>query len=82
MDYSFYAYSVKVPAMVCPYKRVYGFGKYDNATKLVYDVDDEIIDFVYDKRYDKNVTKEQIKATYEQFARDYEYALGYVNSGK
>ena len=81
-DYSFYTNSVKVPAMVCPYKRIYGYGKYNNATRLVYDVDDEIIDFVYDKRYDKNVTKEQIKATYEQFARDYESALEYVNSGK
>lgn len=81
-DYTFYPFSVKVPAMVCPYKRVFGSGKYDNAIRLVYDVDDEIIDNVYNRRHDQSVTKEQIKTAYEQFAQDYEYAVGYVNSGK
>lgn len=81
-DYTFYPFSVKVPAMVCPYKRVFGYGKYDDAQRLVYDVDDEIIDYVYNRRHDQSVTKEQIKAAYELFAQDYEYALGYVNSGK
>ena len=81
-DYSFYPYSAKVPAMVCPYKRIFGSGKYNDAIRLVYDVDDEVIDYVYNKRYDQSVTKEQIKAAYEQFAHDYEHSLGYVNSGK
>lgn len=81
-DYALYPYSAKVPAMVCPYKRIFGFGKYDDAIRLEYDVDDEVIDYVYNRRYDQSVTKEQIKAAYEQFAQDYEYALGYVNSGK
>ena len=81
-DYSFYPYSVKVPAMVGPYKRIFGSVKYDDAIGLEYDVDDEIIDYVYNRRYDQSVTKEQIKAAYEQFAKDYEAALKEINKGK
>ena len=81
-DYSFYPYSAKVPGMVCPYKRLYGVGYINDAIRLEYDVDDEIINYVYEKRYDQSVTKEQIKAAYLQFNQDYEEALGVVNSGK
>ena len=82
MDYHFYPYSTGVPAMVCPYKRIFGFGKYDDAIRLDYDVDDEVINYVYARRYDQDVTKEQIKAAYEQFDQDYKEALEDVNREK
>lgn len=81
-NYSFYPFSVKVPAMICPYKRLFGPSSFNDDVRLVYDVDDEVINYVYNIRYDLSVTKEQIKTAYEQFAQDHEYALGYVNSRK
>lgn len=81
-DHYFYPYPVNVPVMVCPYKRIFGSVEYDDAIRLEYDVDDEIINYVFDRRYDQSVTKEQIKASYEQFAQDYKDALEDVNRGK
>jgi len=42
----------------------------DENKKLEYRIDDKLIDWVYNNRYNETTTKEDIKATYEQFRKD------------
>lgn len=77
----FYPILIKVPLMVCPYRRIPSSGPYDNAKALEYDVDDTILDYVFKHRLDPSVTKEQIAAAYEQFRQDFQTAVANVNAG-
>lgn len=75
----YYPISVKVPIMVCPYRRIPSKGAYEDAKELVYDVDEKVMAYVYMHRADQNVTREQIADAYEVFKSDFEQALNNVN---
>jgi hypothetical protein len=50
-----------------------------SSEKIEYKVNDQVIDFVYNHRANKTVTKEQIRESYELFKRDWQKALDAVN---
>ena len=61
---TFYGYNFDVPVMLCPYLHT-------PDDKLKFLVDDELINYVYEHRYHQEVTKEQIKETYDMFHEDF-----------
>jgi len=58
--------NIPIPSMLSPYFTI----QEDENKKLKYRIDDKLIDWVYNNRYDETTTKEDIKATYEQFRKD------------
>jgi len=66
------AYSLSAPAMLSPY-----FIKDNN--ELEYRVSDKVIDWVYNNRYDKTTTKQEIEDTYKIFEQDMKEAVEKIN---
>ena len=64
---TFYGYNFDVPVMLCPYLHT-------PDDKLKFLVDDKLINYVYEHRYHKEVTKEKIKETYDMFHEDFKNA--------
>ncbi len=48
---------------------------YEDAKGLVWDVDEKVINFVFEHRTDPSTTKEQIVEAYEAFKKDYQNAF-------
>lgn len=74
-SFYFYPLTIKVPVMVCPYRRIPNMAAYEDAKGLVWDVDDKVIDFVFEHRENPATTKEQIREAYEEFRKDYQSAF-------
>ena len=72
---AFYPLKIKVPQMVCPYRRIPDMAPYEDAKELVWDVDEKVINFVFEHRTDPSTTKEQIVEAYEAFKKDYQNAF-------
>jgi len=58
--------NIPIPSMLSPYFAL----QEDENKKLEYRIYDKHIDWVYNNRYNETTTKEEIKATYEQFRKD------------
>lgn len=72
-DHTFSMVHQNYPKMVCPYIRVSEPGNSNYwPTKLKTSVSDKLYQFVYNNRYDKSVTMEQIKKAYQRFLDDME----------
>lgn len=68
------------PRMICPYvRKIYDI---ELSVFLKYDVDEKVIDFTYQHRTNKSVTKEEIKAAYELFRTDIESEVAWIKEGK
>ena len=78
--YSFYPVSIQVPGMVCPYRRIPNMEAFEDAKGLEWDVDEKVIDFVFEHRENSTTTKEQIREAYEEFRKDYQTAFDKVAS--
>lgn len=72
--------TIDYPRMVCPYVRKYDLEHADDATSLVYDVDQKVINTVYENRLDKSVTRNQIKEAYELFREEWAAVVERVNA--
>lgn len=72
------------PMMICPYVRKYDekVSLWNMPIKLVYSVDESVLNKVYEKRQNKTVTKEQIRAAYEKFKNDFDSVVQKINQEK
>ena len=68
------------PVMIFPYKRIFDFDKSDDAICLEYDVDNSVINTVYDNRIDKSVTKKRIETAYNKFKKEWGPIVDKVNT--
>jgi hypothetical protein len=79
-DNTFYGFHFNYPIMICPYIRKYKHtGFFGVVESLEVDMPDKLIDIVFDNRADKNVTKEDIKQTYQNFVEDMKDIVSKVN---
>lgn len=68
--------------MVSPYKRINNQcvdGVNCSSKKLEYSVDDTLINYVYKHRVDENVTKEEIRALYDEYKKEYDPIVEIIN---
>lgn len=71
--------SLDYPCMISPYIRKTNFDNM-NVTRLEYDIDTTVVDTVFENRYDKKVTKEQIVESYMAFKKEWDPMVEKVNS--
>ena len=78
--FSGYGY-IDYPIMVCPYIRKGGKNESIFFTKhnLIYKVNDKVIDYVYNNRYDETTTREQIEEAYKRFQKEFQSIIDDVN---
>jgi hypothetical protein len=74
------ALKLDYPVMIFPYIRKFDFEKTDDAIGLEYDVDNNVINTVYENRIDKSVTKERIRTAYDLFKKEWGALVDRVNS--
>ena len=81
LEMTFDDYGLDYPIMVCPFVRRYeDDGDFFPHTKsLEYDVDDAIIEYVYNHRKNASVTKEEISLAYSRLRDEYAPALRALN---
>ena len=81
VEMTFNEFGLDYPIMVCPFVRRYeDDGDFFHHTKcLEYDVDDDIIEYVYNHRKNASVTKEEISLAYSRLRDEYEPALRALN---
>jgi hypothetical protein len=81
LEMTFDDFGLDYPIMVCPFVRRYeDDGDFFHHTKsLEYDVDDAIIEYVYNHRKNASVTKEEISLAYSRLRDEYEPALRALN---
>lgn len=81
IEVTFDDFGLDYPIMVCPFVRRYeDDGDFFHHTKcLEYDVDDTIIDYVYNHRKNASVTKDEIYVAYSRLRDEYEPALNALN---
>lgn len=81
-DFTFNEYHVDYPEMVCPYIRSAEGSSYTFFVKqkLEYNIDDKVIDFVYNNRKHKDVTRDEIVNTYKLFEEDFRPAFESINA--
>ena len=74
---TFSEYKLKYPVMVCPFIRKYANESdfYHHTEYLEYNVDDVVVDFIYNHRINKQVTKDDIYKSYERLKEEYSSAL-------
>ncbi len=81
-EWTFNQYGYKdYPIMVCPYIRK---GEKDEDVffrkhNLIYKVNDTVIDYVYENRYDQTTTREQIEEAYKRFQKEFQPIIEEVN---
>lgn len=71
---------INVPEMVCPYRRIPNMRPYEDAKGLVWDVDEKVVDYVYEHRVNSATTREEIQEAYEEFKKDYQSAFDRVTA--
>lgn len=72
-------YYLNYPRMICPYIRKYDIEHPDEAICLEYDIDNKVLNTVYENRRNKNITKEQIKDAYNEFKKEWGPVVDKVN---
>ena len=76
--YTPYPMDFYYPKMVSPYV-IKRSGENEIEKRLEVYVPDKLIDFVFENRKDENVTKDEIRATYEKFIKDMESVINEIN---
>lgn len=74
-----YFASYDYPCMVCPFIRVYDLDQSDDPIGLDYDVDEKVINTVFDNRISTSVTKNQIRKAYSAFKKEWAPIVKTVN---
>lgn len=69
------------PIMVCPYvrEREEDAHFFSSKYKLKYKVSQDVLEYVYQHRYDQSTTREQIAVAYEQYRAEYQPIIDELN---
>ena len=80
-DWTFRDFGCVYPIMLCPYVKsaVDEYSVFIAYKKLVYRVDDIVVDYVYEHRYDEATTKQEICEAFERFRTEYQPIVDRVN---
>ena len=82
-DYSILSkFGISYDVMLSPYIRTSQNERYDvffQHKSLEYLVDDSVISYVYDHRFDENTTRQEIQETFEQFRQEYQPIIDSIN---
>ena len=69
--------NINFPSMVSPYNIKHS----ENGKKLLeLNISEKLIDFVFENRKDESVTKDEIRATYQQFVKDRKSLIDEINN--
>lgn len=81
LDSTFMQFGGMHPIMICPYSKsaMDYYSVFMTYKKLEYCVDETVVEYVYEHRYDEATTKEEIFEAFERFKSEYDPIVEIVN---